>query len=232
MASERSAALRPLSDDLQRVFGERLEALVAYGTPRPGLIPSLALLESLSLEDLDACAARTSAWHRAGVATPLLLTRSDFARSLDAFPIEFGEILATHEVVFGRPPFDGLVIGAVDLRHACEVQAKSHLLHLREDYLEAAGRHVEIESLVRDSSPGFAALLRNLARLDQAASSTAADLVTYATTTLAIDGRVTGDLLALAAGDDVGAVDPVKLFPSYLHAMERLAAFVDQWRAE
>lgn len=189
-------------------------------------------MRSLGIEDLNACAARTRAWHRAGAATPLLLTPADFARSLDAFPIEYGEILASHDVVYGQDPFDGLSIRREDLRRACEVQVKSHLLHLREDYLEAAGNHGEIESLVRESAAGFAALLRHLARLEEAPMTTTRDLVAYAERRIGLDDHVVGDVLSLADPDTVPAVDGVKLFPAYLRAMEQMARFVDRWPDE
>ena len=63
----------------------------------------------------------------------------EFARSLDAFPVEFGEIIDTHETLFGDDPFAGLSVAPADLRRACEGQTRSLLLHLREDYMEAAG---------------------------------------------------------------------------------------------
>lgn len=231
MAGERSSTVRPLVDDLRRIFGNRLEAVVVYGWQQAAAAPTLVLVRSLSLDDLNACAVRTPVWHRAGVATPLLQTRADFARSLDAFPIEYGEILAQHEVVLGADPFDGMTIAAEDLRQACEVQVKSHLLHLREDYLETAGQHAEIDLLVRDSAPGFAALLRHLARLDGHAADTPTDLVAYAERRLRLDARTTGDVIALAGPDTTASVDAVRLFPAYLEAMEGLAAFVDEWRA-
>lgn len=227
MASERLSALRPVVDDLQRIFGSRLAAVVLYGVPSSGPAPSLVLVESLTFDDLQACAERTRAWQRAGAAPPLLLPRAEFARSLDAFPIEYGEIIRTHEVAFGSDPFVGLTIDVRDLRRACEVQAKSHLLHLREDFLEGGGRHGAVEALVRDSAPAFAALLGQVARLDDVAGSD--DLVHYATTRLQLDPRTVGDLLALTAADGQAPVDPVKLFPAYLAAMERLADFVDRW---
>jgi hypothetical protein len=231
MTNARSSAARPVVEDLQRIFGNRLAAVVAYGWRQHGAVPTLALVHSISLEDLNACAERAGAWRKQGAATPLLLTREDFGRSLDAFPIEYGEIIANHEVVFGDDPFIGLSIGREDLRRACEVQVKSHLLHLREDYLEAGGRRGEIDALVRESAPGFGALLRHLARLDQAAAHTAGDLVEYARTRLQLDPRVVGDLLAVGDSDGMPGIDTVKVFPGYLHSMERLAEFVDRWRA-
>jgi len=208
----------------------RLEAVVGYGRRTNQKAPSMALVTSLTLEDLNACAARVSRWHRADCATPLLLTPHEFARSLDAFPIEYGEILATSELVAGTPPFEGLTISRDDLRHACEVQVKSHLLHLREDYLEGGGRPAAVVSLVRESAPAFAAILRHLAGLDGVPPTTPADLISYTSRRIGLDARVVGDLLAIAQADDMSSVDAVRLFPAYLAAVERLADFVDRWR--
>ena len=231
MGSGSRAAIRPVVDDLQRIFAGRLDAVVIYGSRRHPPVPSLVLVRSLTIEDLTACAARIGAWHRAGAATPLLLTPTDFARSLDAFPIEYGEIISFHELVFGTDPFDGLAVRREDLRRACEVQVKSHLLHLRENFLEGGGRPTDIELIVRESAPGFVVLLRHLARLDDAPSSTNAEIVDYATRRMGLDERFVDDMLSLSDADDVtGPVDPGKVFPNYLEAMERIAAFVDRWR--
>jgi hypothetical protein len=230
MASERSAALQPVVQDLLRIFGKRLEAIVAYGWRHHGPIPSLALVTSIDLDDLNACAARAAHWRRAGAATPLLLSRADFERSLDAFPIEYGEILANHEVVLGDDPFAGLTIRRQDLRRACEVQAKSHLLHLREDYIEGGARPTEIDPLVRESAMGFVQLLRHLARLDESPAHTTTELIIYATTRIRLDEHTVSALLELADGAGLPTVDTLRLFPAYLATMERLVEFVDRWR--
>jgi hypothetical protein len=231
MASERATSVRPVVEDLQRIFGNRLEAIVSYGWRQQGPIPTLALVQSLTFEDLNACAERARAWRRAGAAIPLLLTRADFARSLDAFPIEYGEIISRHEVLLGDDPFAGLSIRNDDLRRACEVQVKSHLLHLREDYIEGGAQRSEVDELVRESAPGFAAVLRHLGRLDQAAVESNTDLAAYAARAIRLDPRVVSDLLALSDADDLASIDSVKLFPAYLAAVERLAEFVDRWRS-
>ena len=224
--------LQPLVDDLHRIFGTRLRAIVAYGRQPQDRQPSLALVESLTLDDLSACAARAAHWHRAGCATPLLLTPREFSRSLDAFPIEYGEILATSQLVTGTPPFDGFVISPDDMRRACEVQVKSHLLHLREDFLEGGGRPTNVAALVRESAPAFVALLRHLARLDGVPIDKESDLTAYVSGRIGLDGRVVADLSALTASETMSAVDAGRIFPSYLAAVERLADFVDAWRQE
>ena len=174
-------------------------------------------------------APRAPSWLRNASATPLILSRQ-FAGSLDAFPIEFGEIIDTHRVIFGADPFFGLSIRPEDLRRACEVQVKSHLLHLRENYIECGGRPAAIESLVADSAPGFAALLRRLASLDGRPHDTAADIGAYAAARPGLDPRVFGNLIAIMANGSGAGVDAVRLFPAYLAAVEQLARFIDGWK--
>jgi hypothetical protein len=230
MVSARASMVQPLVADLQRIFGERLEAVVAYGWRQSPPVPTLALVRDLSVDDLQACAGRAGAWHRQGIATPLLLTASDFARSLDVFPIEYGEIIQHHDVAFGHDPFAGLSISREDLRRACEVQVKSHLLHLREDYVESGGRQGEVDAIVRESAPAFMALLRQLARLDDFPADGTGALVEFAHARAGLDRHTVGDVLSLAAAEGMSSVDPVKLLPPYLSVMERLAEFVDRWR--
>src|SRR6185503_18591968 len=155
--------------------------------------------------DLRACAGRVAMWHDAGLATPLILESPEFARSLDAFPFEFGAILADHVIVSGRDPFEGLLVDAADVRRACEVQARSHLLHLREGYIETQGRSDALADLIARSSAPLSALLKSVARLK---------------------GTVMGDgVLAEVAGLDgrLPSGDAARrLFPDYLSAVEHL----------
>src|SRR5262249_31693782 len=112
-----------LERELRGIFGSRLQSLVVYGEQlRSGLrhtphdrhghghapVQTMAVVETLTAEDLRACAGRVAAWHDAGLATPLVLAAHEFERSLDAFPLEFGAILADHTVVTGSNPFDGV----------------------------------------------------------------------------------------------------------------------------
>ncbi len=230
MDSSHGGLLAATLHDLQQIFGERLQAFVAHGRPDESPAPSLALVRSLTTDDLAACAARASAWHRAGSATPLVLSRDEFAGSLDAFPIEYGEIIDTHCVIYGVDPFLGLSIRPDDVRRACEVQVKSHLLHLRENYIECGARPSAVASLVADSAPGFAALLRRLASLDGMPGATAAELGAYAASGPGLDPRVVGDVLALIASGASAGVDAVRLFPAYIGAVEQLAHFINGWK--
>ena len=79
MDSPHGGPLASVLHDLQHIFGDRLEAMVSYGQPGTSPAASLALVRVLTADDLTACATRAAAWRRAGCATPLLLTRDEFA---------------------------------------------------------------------------------------------------------------------------------------------------------
>jgi hypothetical protein len=216
--------------DLRRIFGARIEAVVAYGSAPEPWSRTLALVSSLSFDDLAALAAAAPSWHAHGVATPLVMPRVEFAQSLDAFPVEYGDIIDTHVVLAGVDPFDDVRIAPADLRRGLEARTASHLLHLRENFMEIGGRPTAVGALVRESAPGFHAILRRLARLDRAPGEPPAALAQWAASRIGLDARVVGDVLALST-EDAPAVDPMRLFPEYLATVTALLRAIDQWPA-
>jgi hypothetical protein len=221
----------PLVEHLRRIFADRFEALVAYG--RDGHFSSLALVESIDADDLASCARLVGQWHNVGLHTPLLVTSTEFARSLDAFPLEYAEVQQTAQVVHGYNPFERFgSIQPIDLRRACEVQANSHLLHVREDYLDCGGSPSAVQALVAESAPAFAMILRQMAQLDGQAATTPRELGAFAEARMGLDSRVVGDVLSLMDRSTTAAVDGARIFPAYLAALDQLARFVDTWVAE
>jgi hypothetical protein len=206
---DRSDALRLLERDLRAIFGGRLQSLSRYGRGAHTLV----IVDTLTPQDLRACAARAGAWHDADLATPLLLGAHEFESSLDAFPLEFGAILADHTVLAGKAPFDGLAVDPADLRRAIEVQARSHLLHLREGFVETRGKPDALSLLIVDSAPAFTALLDSVARLDRSFDP----------------GSVGREIVALAGAHDLSSAQAERLFPGYLAIVERLVTHIDTW---
>jgi hypothetical protein len=224
-----------LSADLRNVFGDRLRAVVAYGPRIDGdaqaPLTCLALVSTLTAEDLQACARLTRRWHRAHVATPLVMPAHEFMRSLDTFPLEYGEIIRAHELVFGDNPFSTATIAADDLRRACELQAKSHLVHLRESFIESGGIPTAVAELVTASAPAFTLLLRNVARLGSVTTRDRTEVTRAGARAVGIPEELVADMLNLERQPGIPATDPSRLFPEYLAAVEQLARAVDGWRA-
>jgi hypothetical protein len=124
-----------------------------------------------------------------------------------------------------------MTIRIEDVRRECETLVKSHLVHLRENYIECRGRQSEVSALVAEAAPAFALILRRLARLDGAATATNADLGAFAARRPGLDARVVGDVLAMA-GHRSSGVDAIRLYPAYLAAVEQLWVFIDRWKTE
>ena len=103
------AAADSLVADLRNVFGDRLLAVVAYG-PRDGGHGQRHSPVSRSSAAWPPTICRRARSSRGGgvgrnVATPLIMPSQEFMRSLDTFPLEYGEIIRTHELVYGDDPF-------------------------------------------------------------------------------------------------------------------------------
>jgi hypothetical protein len=237
--------MQTLERDLREVFGGRLQSLVRYGQHAGAadghgnqhgghghrehvLTHTLVIVDTLTADDLRACAARITSWHDDGLATPLVLSAGEFSRSLDVFPFEFSSILADHFVIYGRNPFDGVRIEPADLRWACEVQARGHLLHLRQGYVEARGRGDALAVLIVRSAPAWASLLQNLARLDGVTSSDVTSAVRHAERTLNLTSGLQ-EIASLVGVKEITSEHAVKIFPAYLETAERLTKHVDGW---
>jgi hypothetical protein len=235
MAHTWQPAADTLARDLGGIFRGRLLSIVVYGGQVDGNatapLQALALVSSLTAGDLEACAQLSSNWTRGGIGTPLVLPDSEFRASLDVFPLEYGEIVRAHMLVYGSDPFVGVTISPGDLRLACEAQAKSHLLHLRQGYVQTGGRLPAVARLVSQSAPAFAALLRNVGRLTGVQTADRMEATRQGARAAGLSTDTVDAILALESPSALPASDPARLFPDYLAAVERLSAVVDQWRA-
>ena len=208
-----ATALNRLEGELRDIFGSRLRSLVSYGertraahasadsdggrradrSSDARLLRVLAIVDSLTPDDLRACAGRVAGWHDAGVATPLLL--------------------------------------AADVRRAVEVQARSHLLHLREGYIETRGRADALAALIVRSAPAFAALVTSVSRLEGHEASDPVAAAQHAEALLGVDSNILTKLAGLVGARQIASADADRLFPFYLDAAQRLVLFVDNWSA-
>jgi hypothetical protein len=190
------SATDTIATQLQQIFGDRLKMVAAFGS-EPQIC---AIVDRISVADLDRCAALFGRKKPA----PLLMMADELSRALDAFPLEFKEIISTRRLMAGTDLLAALTVPIEDVRRASEAQARGHLVHLREGYIEAAGDRKAVARLVAASSTPFRALVANIARLDGAGRE---DLESR----LGLDWRD---------------------FPAALRAAERLVEYVDQWRKQ
>jgi len=213
-----------LAADARRVFAGRFVAVVAYG-PAAGLV----FANSVTAADLDALGVLTETWHRDGLATPLLVTPDEFRRSLDAFPLEYQAILDRHVVIAGANPFDGARVSPDDLRRACEIEARAHLIHLRQGWLEAEGHSQDLAELIARSAVPLRALLANFARLHGRDAGDTEALARLGEELAALPADLVRAVLALEGAPEANRALVARL-PEYLAASERLWSSIDRWR--
>jgi hypothetical protein len=237
VAQER--ALDALARDLERVFGPRLASLVAYEAhDGDDALHTLALIEGLTFRDLTACLPLADGWRRRGLAVPLMLSQAELSRTVDIFPLEYSSIISSHALVRGRNPFDGVRVPSEDVRRACEAQAKSHLIHLREGFLESQGEATAIGQLIMRSAGPLRALIANIARLpDNGRATTESSpisddaLAQIAESRMGVPAALVHDVLTAATTGQTTIADPSALLARYLDAAQRIWDYVDTWRA-
>ena len=123
-------------------------------------------------------------------------------------------------------------VADADRRRGCELQAKSHLVHLREGFLETQGDPKHVVRLIASSAPAFRTLLTNLARLeigDQ--SDRGLDTTALASTIeriIGVPAPLTAEILASTGMSTIA--DPTALLARYIDASERIWRHVDGWR--
>ena len=235
LSPERLEALNALATDLRRVFGSGLRSLCAYGKlEEAGDTHSIALVDHVSFDHLAACVPYARNWEARGLAVPLILAEHEFIRTLDVFPLEYGDIIANHIVIDGPDPFSRLTVSNGDRRRACEQQAKSHLIHLRESYLETRGDPRAVSRLIGASAPGFGRLLENIVALVDGIPEDADhhDLGGRAERHIGVPASLTREVLGTgSAGGPTTIADPTALLSRYMSAVERVWEFVDAWKS-
>jgi hypothetical protein len=235
LSSRQRGALGALVADLSSAFGTRLLSVVVYGLDEASSdhddIHSLALVEHMAADDLRPLVPLARGWGRRGLGVPLILTRHEFSRTLDAFPLEYGNIIASHVVIFGDDPFAGIEVADADWRRGCEQQAKSHVIHLREGYLETEGDPRRASRLIAASVPAFRTVLVNIVRLHRGKDRRAmfhndADLAAEAETVIGLRAPLVAEILASARGVSTIA-EPSLLLERYIQASEDVWRHVD-----
>jgi hypothetical protein len=232
-------AVETLADDLDHIFGHRLQSLVVYpGHQADGSLHSCAIVDGLGFRDLVSCQPQTDGWQHRGIAVPLMLASGELERTIDIFPLEYSAILADYQVVRGPDPFQGISIPIEDIRRATEGQAKSHLIHLREAFLESHGETTRIGRLIASSAAPLRALLTNIARLPDAGAGTMAAaipsddaLVKMADARMGVSPSLVRTVLASSAGGHSTIADPSALLAHYIEAAQKIWEYVDRWRS-
>ena len=202
---------------------------------KPRYVQTLALVERLTFDDLARAVPLDGGWQRRGLAVPLLLSRtSSSARSTSSRSSTATSSRTTSSIV-GDDPFAGVRVADADRRRGCEQQAKSHLIHLREGFLETQGDPRDRRAPHRVVGAGVShAAPQPDARSNAARAASTADAAGARGENRAHHRRpgAAHRRSPVGAGRGLSTIaDPTALLARYIDASERIWRYVDGWRA-
>ena len=187
----------------------------------------LVVTESLTPAVLRKIGGAFAEWRAKTTEPPLLISRAEWARATDVFPLEVTDMRHAHEVLRGPDPVSALRVAPADLRSAIERELRGKLLRLRQGYAVRSGDEAALGELAGRSASTVLVILRGLLTLqDRPVPSDSLQVAMAASAMIGIDGE---GLLAVVRhrgqpGWRCGAAE----FEAYLDAVTRAAGFVDQ----
>src|SRR5689334_24888414 len=155
-------ALNGLVEDLRATHGTNLASVVLYGSAAAGDhielrsdYNILIALNRITPEDLRQSQAPAREWQRLGHPLPVYFTFAELRDAADVFPIEFRRMERARVVLYGRDPFETLLLSDENLRHQTEYELRSKLIQLRRLYIPASGSATRLRDLMADSLSSF-----------------------------------------------------------------------------
>lgn len=229
--------LRTYVKEVKSLFGEQLEGMLLYGSAVRGeFLPGrsnlniLLLVPSYDSAVLKQYSALHRQWSKEQIVVPLFLTEEELRFSAAVFPLEFLEIQEQHRVLSGRDPFIGFHVKTDRLREAVVQGLMSHLLRLRQRYVEGSGGAEATTILLPLSITSTLPLLRGVQRLlGRPVLSHSDAMIKDVAEQLTLDLQGLLDVLLLKRGQvSPGSHEIPRLFDRYLQAVTLLTRTVEQ----
>lgn len=189
----------------------------------------LVVTEDVSPERLRALGSALRRWRDRSVEPPLLLSRDEWNRAADAFPIEITDMQLRHDLLRGPDPVSGMQVAQGDLRRALEAEFRGKLLRLRQAWATFADAEKDLTPLARRSLSSLLVLWRAMLSLlghANAASAGGGDVIQAAGVAAGFEPGPLIDMLQHR--DERGWRCSATQFQACLDAVARAARHVDQ----
>ncbi|NOT46947.1 MAG: nucleotidyltransferase domain-containing protein, partial [Acidobacteria bacterium] len=225
-------------DDLKSTHGKNLASVILYGSAAAGdFIPHksdynlLIALRRIGPEDLRNAHACVREWHRMGHPVPVYFTVSELQNAADVFPIEFHQMEAARQVLYGSDVLAGLKISDAFLRHQVEYELRSKLIQLRRQYIPASASVDGLKNLMSESLASFAALFRAVLLIHSVQPpATKHEVAALTVQKLGLDGTVFEKIFNIRENNFSGKLEDAeanRLFGDYMEQIEKVIDSVD-----
>ncbi|MEK6761216.1 MAG: hypothetical protein AABY96_00755 [Nitrospirota bacterium] len=172
LSNETQKLLQTYVKEVKAAFGDQLEGLLLYGSAVRGEflqgrsnLNILLLVSSYDSAVLKQYSLLHVRWSKEQIVVPLFLTEEELRMSAAVFPLEFLEIQEQHRVLDGRDPFIGFHVKTDRLKEAVVQGLTSHIVRLRQRYVEGGGGDDATTILLTLSIASTIPLLRGVRRL-------------------------------------------------------------------
>ena len=229
--------LDKLVEGLKTELGDDLLSVVLYGSAVTGDYQEkvsdlnvLCVLKEAGVAQLEKAYPAVDRWMKQKQPVPVVLSLEELQNGRDAFAIEFIDICAAYEVLYGEDLISGISVDPAHHRHQVEHEIRAALLRLRERFLALQKDRRELQRLMVDSVPTFATLFRHALILSGAeAAVKKREIFLQAAERFGISAAPFETLLDVRQRQrKLAAAEIRPLFEDYLRQITSAAEHVDQ----
>jgi hypothetical protein len=225
--------VEPFLSEVDTAVGQGYSAVLYGSAARGDFIPGRSNINLMVVTDqvtpstLRSLSRAFTGWRKGTPEPPLLLSRAEWSRATDAFPIEITDMRTSYRVLRGPDPLQGVRVDPTDLRKALEREFRGKLLRLRQGYASYAPDPAALGKLGLQSAATILVLLRGLLTL--IGKSVPADPLELAVAAAAAIGFEGEDLLhVIRHRVDREWRCQAPEFENYMKAVEDSARYLDQ----
>ena len=225
--------LSQLVGKLQKAHGERLIAVVLYGSaasgdyqPRYSSIDVLCVFTEVAPPELFAVEEISRWWRDTAKSTLLLMEELELAESAACFALEFTDIQRCHRLLYGKDVVSSLAIGPQVYRAQVERDLLAKLLRVRWKAAAMMSHPALLRELLLDSVSTFCVLFRHaLALRGVDAPQKKREAIALAREHFQIDSAAFEKLLDVREGRiKPREADPVALLRPYMEGIRQVVA--------
>jgi hypothetical protein len=166
-------------------------------------------------------------WRKGSTEPPLVLSRAEWERASDAFPIEITDMRLSYQVLRGPDPLEGIQVDRADLRKALEREFRGKLLRLRQGYATYAPDPAALGGLGLQSAATILVLLRGVLTLvGRPVPPDGNELAASAASTIGFEPEQLLHVVRHRADREWRCAAPE--FERYMDAVHQTARFLDQ----
>jgi hypothetical protein len=207
---------------------------VLYGSAARGdFIPGrsdinlMLVLDQLTPTVLKSLSRAFAGWRKSLADPPLILSREEWNRATDAFPIEITDMHLSYRVLRGGDPLEAAQVDLGDLRKALEREFRGKLLRLRQGYATFAPDPAALGALGLQSAATILVLLRGVLTVARKpVSADAAELVKDAAGLVGFNAEHVLHVVRHRTDREWRCQAPD--FESYMSTVEQTAGYLDQ----